>query len=87
MEQKIVEKGSWIKIGDPDSFSTYTIDGYVIDTYPDGSLGVGYYQNNIKAIKTDVIWNGKYWQFKQSAPHGVYLHDVEEHIVKNGPSY
>jgi hypothetical protein len=48
-------------------------------------LSVGYYQNNVKAIKEDVIWKDDRWQFKCSGPNGVYLKGKDAAIVKNGP--
>ena len=74
-----VRKGQWIIIG------TGEIDGYVIDIHRDGSLGVGYYQNQSKAIKEDVVWNGTHWKFKYEGPNGSYLRGQEEAIVKRGP--
>lgn len=82
MKQPNVKKGDWIIIGPSDSFSP--INGYVIDVFED-SLGVGYYQNELKAIKDDVIWNGTHWEFKYNGPCGSYLRGQEESIVKHGP--
>ncbi|MEX0300576.1 MAG: hypothetical protein AB3N28_15995 [Kordiimonas sp.] len=79
MERPDVRKGQWIKFG------TSRIDGYVFDVFSDGTLGVGYHQNKMKAIKTDVIWNGEHWDFKYSGPDGSYLRRHEEAIVKRGP--
>lgn len=74
-----VRKGQWIIIG------TENLNGYVIDIHSDGSLGVSYYQNQTKAIKDDVVWNGTHWKFKYKGPHGSYLQGQEEAIVKRGP--
>ncbi len=86
MEPPKIKKGEWIKIGQSIGL-TGPIDGYVIDIYSDGTLGVGYYQNDMKAIKEEVIWNGEYWEFKCSGPNGSYLRGAEEAIVKRGPIY
>jgi hypothetical protein len=79
MNQPQIQKGQWIKVGENE------IDGYVIDVYSDGSLGVGYYQNRIKAIKEEVVWDGARWKFKNVGPNGSYLRNPEAAIVKRGP--
>jgi hypothetical protein len=78
-----VRKGEWITIGNPQS--SHAQVGLVMDIFNDGTLGVGYYQNRRKAIKSDVIWNGEYWEFKYPGPEGLYLSGVEERRVKEGP--
>lgn len=83
MEKPNIREGQWIKIGNPDNFDQ--IDGYVFNVFPSGELAVGYYQNKLKAIKEDVIWNGEYWVFKYSGPNGSYLRGHDEAIVKRGP--
>lgn len=83
MEAPKVEKGDWIKIKSSESDSG--IDGYVLDVFSAEELGVGYYQNNIKAIKENVVWSGSHWKFKYSGPSGSYLKGHEEAIVKHGP--
>jgi len=83
MEQPNVKKGDWIKVkADENSLG---FDGYIFNIFPDGTLSVGYYQNNIKAIKEDVVWNGKHWKFKYEGPNGSYLRGPDETIVKRGP--
>lgn len=84
MDRPLLKKGDWIKIGTPSGLFVGA-DGYVLDLYPDGTIGIGYYQNKLKAIKTEAIWDGNNLQFKYPAPHGTYLRDREEAIVKNGP--
>lgn len=39
---------------------------------------MGYYQNQLKAIKEDVIWTGTYWKFEIDEPCGSYLSGHEE---------
>ena len=82
MKQPKEKVDSWISIGEPTPFGG--VDGYVFSIYEDGSLSVGYYQNNLKAIKQDVVWNGDYWEFRSSELGGSYLKDREEYIVKKG---
>lgn len=74
-----VRKGEWIRVG-PNG-----VDGLVLDIHNDGSLGVGYHQNRLKAIKEDVVWDGSHWQFANSGPSGSYLHGAEEAMVNCGP--
>lgn len=75
-----IEHGQWIKIG------IHGLDGVVLDIRRDGSLSVGYYQNRLKAIKEDVIWDGDRWMFATSGPSGSYLHGADEALVKRGPT-
>lgn len=79
MDRPDVKKGDWISIG------SNHISGYVIDVFLDGGLGVGYSQNNAKAIKDDVDWDGERWQFRYSGPSGSYLSGPVEFIVMRGP--
>ncbi|OOG36810.1 hypothetical protein [Rhodanobacter sp. C05] len=76
-----VQKGEWIRLG------SNGLDGLVLDIHNDGSLGVGYYQNQLKAIKEDVVWDGSHWQFSNSGPNGSYLRGAEEAMVKRGPRF
>jgi hypothetical protein len=48
-----VKKGDWIKIRS--SKDTVGLDGYVFNVFSDGTLSVGSHQNELKAIKEDVI--------------------------------
>jgi hypothetical protein len=73
-----VKKGDWIDIGT-------NITGYVFGIREDGSLSVGYLQNQTKAIREVVVWDGFIWQFKISGPNGSYLRGNDEAIVKRGP--
>lgn len=79
-----VNEGDWLII--KSSSRDSGINGYVFSVHSDGSLAVGYYQNNAKAIKEDVVWNDSFWNFKYSGPNGTYLRGVDEAIVKRGPS-
>lgn len=78
-----VKEGDWIIIS-PDETGV-GIDGYVFSVQKDGILSVGYYQNKIKAIKEDVVWDGNNWKFKYTGPNGTYLSGADEAIVKRGP--
>jgi hypothetical protein len=73
-----VVPGQWIKVGQ-------SVDGYVFNVNPSGTLQVGYNQHGIKAIKEPVVWNGTGWEFKYPGPNGSYLRGAEEAIVKRGP--
>jgi hypothetical protein len=73
-----VSVGTWICVGG-------SIDAYVLRTYPDGSLKLGYYQNRLKAIGREAVWSGTQWDFKNEGPDGTYLRGREEAIVKGGP--
>ena len=81
MKPDKVEKGDWIRVGENG------IDGYVRYVFSDTELDVGYYQNNLKAIGEDVVWNEKdgRWDFKHDGPNGSYLQGQEERIVIEGP--
>ena len=79
MEAPEVRLHQWIRVG------TTNIYGLVLDIYSKDALGVGVYQNKLKAIKDDVIWDGTRWEFKYSGPSGSYLHGAEESMVKAGP--
>ena len=85
MKKPEVKEGQWIEIhtGDP----LNKLDGYVFNVYTDGTLGVGYYQNRLKAVKEQVIWNDDtlHWEFKDPLLDGVYLRGPDEAIVKQGP--
>jgi hypothetical protein len=70
--------GGWIKVGN--------LDALVLRVYGIRSIYVGYYQNGIKAIGEDVIWNGSAWKFKNEGPNGIYLRGVDEAAVKRGPT-
>jgi len=81
-----ITKGQWIKIGKGGGLLS-RIDGYVIDVYPDETLSVGYYQDELKAVKEDVAWDGEYWRFISPDPYASHLYGLEESIVKRGPQH
>ena len=76
-----IKVGRWIKIGPNE------LDGYVLSKRSVGSLSVGYYQNQLKTIKEDVVWNGHRWVFEHSGPSGSYLDGPDAAIVKKGPGF
>lgn len=78
-----VRVGDWIVVGDPSK--QYSVDGLVMGVYPE-YISVGYYQNQNKAIKEDVVWGDGYWKFRYSGPNGSYLRGSEEAAVKRGPT-
>ena len=84
MEPPEVRQNSWVKIGSDRSIGV--LDGYVLRVNEPGKLSVGYYQNELKAIRTDIIWNGDYWEFAPpDCGLGSYLSGYEESIVRRGP--
>jgi hypothetical protein len=38
-----------------------------------GDIEVVYYQNKLKGIKEDAVWNGEFWEFKNEGPSGTYV--------------
>lgn len=76
----VVKEGQWIVVGDKRN----AVDGLVMNI-GHGYIAVGYYQNNEKAIKEDVVWAEDHWKFKYSGPNGLHLHGSEEAAVKRGP--
>ncbi|MHB0918749.1 MAG: hypothetical protein ACYC1G_13340 [Thiobacillus sp.] len=74
--QPYVKVGEWISVSG--------VAGLVMGVFPE-YLTVGYYQNQAKAIKEEVVWDGAHWKFKSSGPDGSYLHGLEEAAVKRGP--
>lgn len=72
-----VQVHDWIKVGNSDAL--------VLRVYGPGSIYVGYYQNRIKAIGEDAIWDGSAWIFKYEGPNGTYLRGAEEAAIKRGP--
>ena len=84
MEPPEVKEQSWIKLG-PNEPGQDLIDAYVLRVYSPTKLSVGYYQNQLKTIKEDVIWTGTHWEFEIHGPCGSYLQGHEAAIVKRGP--
>ena len=77
-----INEGQWIKVKSNES--CLGIDGYVFNVYSKGCLGVGYYQDQLKSIKQNVVWNGKFWQFQEHLG-GSYLDTSDAGIVERGP--
>ena len=75
----------WIKIKSNENDEG--IDGFVFKVFSDEKLSVGYYQNDTKAIKENVVWEGKFWKFQNEGLGGSYLTGSDEAIVKRGPTY
>ena len=78
MEPPKVRERDWITFASG-------LDGYVLKIFSETELEVGYYQNNWKAIKENVVWTGERWEFKYKGVQGRYLEHEEEAIVKAGP--
>lgn len=38
-----------------------------------GDIEVVYWQNKLKGIKDDAVWNGESWKFKHDGPGGSYV--------------
>jgi len=74
-----INKGQWVKVGENN------IDAYVFNVISDTEISAGYYQNRLKAIKEEFVWDGKRWNFKNSGPSGSYLSGADEALVKRGP--
>jgi hypothetical protein len=79
MSNTNVKKGDWISVG------ISNINAYVLHVFSETEISAGYYQNHLKAIMEDFVWDGERWQFKYSGPNGSYLRGHEEAIVKMGP--
>lgn len=77
-ERPDVKVGQWITVG--------ILDALVMAVNSD-SIAVGYLQNGAKAVKEDVIWDGKQWKFKTSQPDASYLYGPTEAAVKRGPPH
>ena len=77
-----VKKNDWIIIGKPTGGNV--VHGLVMSVSSE-RLSVGYYQNQMKAIKEDVVWKDDHWEFEVSGPNGLYLRGPEEAAVKRGP--
>lgn len=77
MNRPSVKEGDWIIVGK-------NINGLVMGVYPE-YIAVGYYQNGIKAVKTDAVWKHGQWEFMYSGPDASYLRGSEEAAVKRGP--
>lgn len=74
----LVKEKTWIRLGSG-------IDAYVFNVISENKLIVGYYQNNLKAIKENVVWQNNQWEFEVSGLSGSYLRGSDEAIVKRGP--
>lgn len=75
-----VNENTWIKLASG-------IDAYVFKVVSKQELTIGYYQNNLKAIKENVVWANGNWEFVIEGPNGTYLRGPEESLVKHGPRY
>ncbi len=73
--QPDVKVGDWISVSG--------VDSLVMAVFPE-CIDAGYYQNQMKAIKQEVIWDGSHWKFTSSL-EGLYLRGLEEASVKRGP--
>lgn len=74
----LVKENTWIRLASG-------IDAYVFNVISETKLSIGYYQNNLKAVKENVLWKNNQWEFETSGPSGSYLRGADEAIVKRGP--
>ena len=75
--QPEVKVGEWIYVSG-------SVPGLVMGVCPE-FLAVGYYQNQAKAVKEDVVWRNDRWEFRTSGPDASYLRGAAEAEVKRGP--
>lgn len=74
-----VNEHQWIKI------CNQGIDGCVLGIFGPGHLSVGYHQNQLKAVREEVLWSGDNWVFKYSGINGTNLKEPLASMVKRGP--
>lgn len=74
----LVKEKTWIRLASG-------IDAYVFNVISETKLSIGYYQNNLKAVKENVLWKNNQWEFETTGPSGSYLRGADEAIVKRGP--
>ncbi|MFM2381564.1 MAG: hypothetical protein RLZZ76_331, partial [Candidatus Parcubacteria bacterium] len=46
-----------------------------------GDIEVVYWQNRLKGIKEDAVWNGESWDFKHQGPNGAYV-DINQYDLR-----
>lgn len=77
MEIPSIKIGDIIIIGDyPNTLKAEVVRIYTEEQKKSGLCGniqIVYYQNKIKGIKDDVIWDGKNWKLKNNGPSGTYV--------------
>lgn len=82
MEMPSVKKGDIIKIGNHfGAPKAEVVQIYTAEQKQHGLCGdieVVYYQNKLKGIKEDAVWNGETWEFKHKGPNGSYV-DIDHY--------
>lgn len=73
-----VAPGDWVRVG-------WSVDAYVLSVSLDGSIDVGFYRHQMKAVRKTAVWTGEQWGFKDAGSVGSYLCGREESVVKRGP--
>ena len=77
MEMPNVKIDDIIKIGDhfgaPQAQVVHIYTKEDKETGLFGDIEVVYYQNKIKGIKEDAVWDGENWKFKNEGPSGAYV--------------
>lgn len=77
-----VTEGDIIRIGDHyDAPKAQIVQVYNAEQKALGLCGdveVVYWQNRLKGIKEDAVWNGEGWDFKNPGPNGSYV-DINQY--------
>ena len=79
MKMPDIQIGDIIKIGDCSNFNAPNAEVVRIYTDEEKSLGlcgdieVVYWQNKLKGIREDAVWNEENWKFKSDGPGGSYV--------------
>ncbi len=73
MDTPQVKVGDIIKIGN--HFGAPKAQ--IVHIYSDTEVEVVYWQNKLKGIKEDAVWNGTEWKFKHDGPNGAYI-DIDQ---------
>ena len=85
MNQPEVKRGDWIEIGTQVNPFQLKLHGYVLSASDSGVVEVGYYQDQLEAIRAEVTWDGTCWQFVDKSPRGTHLRGPEASVVRKGP--
>jgi len=82
MEMPSIREGDIIRIGSHfGAPKAQIVRVYNVEEKKSGVCGdaeVVYWQNQLKGIKEDVVWNGEDWKFKIEGPNGSYV-DIDHY--------
>jgi hypothetical protein len=85
MEIPSVKEGDIIRIGNHyDAPKAQIVHVYSKEDKKTGICGdieVVYWQNRLKGIKEDAVWNGESWDFKHQGPNGAYV-DINQYDLR-----